>query len=104
MAVLRGCSVMNTFRRSGNHVFIGEEQFALSDVLSVVPDYPFSRYGVHYYNGKKHYVSDGETQLPCETPCLMVENLFERLPELRMCRSQRESDHKYFENIRNGRR
>lgn len=95
---------MKIFRRSGDRVFLGDEQFALVDVVSVCSEYLFQSHPIHYYDGKKHYVSDGVTQVSKELPCPMIDNLFDRLPELRMCRSQRLNDHKYFENLRNARR
>jgi hypothetical protein len=43
-------------------------------------------------------------QLGCEVPYPLAEELAHRLPEIKMCRSQREMDTKYFENLQNGRR
>ena len=93
--------VMN---RVGDRVALNGEAFILSDLLSVVPSYDKKSYEIHYYDGRKHYVSDGTNQIGCEIPYSFADELAARMPELRMCRSQRESDIKYFENLRNARR
>lgn len=91
-------------RRSADVVFIDDEQFALADLLSLFPDYDKSEFKAHYYDGRKHYVSDGSNQYSCSIPYGLALDLSERIPELRMCRSQRIADTKYFENLRNARR
>lgn len=95
---------MNILRRSGDVVFVDGEQFALADLLSLFPDYDKSEFKAHYYDGRKHYVSDGSNQYSCSIPYDLATDLFQRIPELRMCRSQRIADTKYFENLRNARR
>ena len=95
---------MKNFRRSGDILFVNGEQFALSDLLMLYPDYKHLHQQIHYYDGRKHYVSDGVNQKGLAVPYQMAEELFARLPELKMCRSQRLNDHKYFENLRNARR
>jgi hypothetical protein len=90
--------------RVGDRVTLNGEVFSLSDILSVAPSYDKKSYNVHYYDGRKHYVSDGMDQLGCEVPYPLAEELAHRLPEIKMCRSQREMDTKYFENLQNGRR
>jgi len=92
---------MRNFRRSGDVLFVNGEQFALSDLLMLYPDYSHVDKQIHYYDGKKHYVSDGVNQRGCPIPYPLAEELSTRLPELRMCKSQRINDHKYFENLRN---
>ncbi len=93
-----------TMNRVGERVTLNGEAFALSDVLSLISSYDKGSYQIHYYDGRKHYVSDGSTQIGCEIPYSLADELSARMPELRMCRSQRESDTKYFENLRNARR
>ena len=95
---------MKNFRRLDDVLFVNGEEFALSDLLMLYPDYKYSHHHVHYYDGKKHYVSDGSVQKGLSVPYVMAEELFKRMPELKMCRSQRLNDHKYFENLRNARR
>jgi hypothetical protein len=93
--------VMN---RVGEDFMINGEMFKMQDILSLTHKYDKGMHNVHYYDGRKHYVSDGSFQQGCEIPYPFAEEMAARLPELRMCRSQRETDTKYFENLRNGRR
>ena len=72
--------------------------------MMLYPKYSFTGKKSHFYDGKRHYVSDGIDQIPCPVPYPLAEELVNRLPELRMCKSQRMNDYKYFENLRNGRR
>jgi len=95
---------MHRFMKVESSVSIDGEAFHISDILSVCPQYEHKDSLVHFYDGKQHYVSDGKIQTGCPIPCGQVENLWNRLHELRMCRSQRETDHRYFENLRNQRR
>lgn len=91
------------FMRSGDILFVNGEEFALSDLLMLYPDYEYGEHRVHYYDGKCHYISDGVNQRGCPVPYLIGDDLKKRIPELRMCRSQRINDDRYFENLRNGR-
>jgi hypothetical protein len=95
---------MRKFMKVHSDVLIDGEAFHISDILSVCPEYEHTESLIHFYDGKQHYVSDGKTQSGRPLPCHSVEDLGKRLPELRMCRSQREIDDRYFENLRNQRR
>lgn len=90
--------------RSGDRVTINGEVFHISDLINVLPQYDKKEYSVHHYDGKKHYVSDGINQIGCEMPYLLADKIQFHLAELRICRSQREIDDKYFENLRKGTR
>jgi hypothetical protein len=92
------------FYRSGNTVVVKGEVFDVSDLLMVCPTYTQVGELVHLYDETRHYVSDGHTQKGLSVPCPELDGLMDRIPELRMCRSQRETDHRYFENLRNQRR
>jgi hypothetical protein len=94
---------MNVFFRVEKLVKLNDEVFDLSDVISVIP-YDKAEWKVHFCNGRKHYVSDGVNTRSCDIPSLFHEEIFMRLPEIRMCRSQRLNDERYFENLRNARR
>lgn len=93
-----------SFNRVGDRVVLCGEAFDISDILSIHPSYAHRGYPVHFYDGRKHYVSDGSTQTGLPVPYPLAEDLYLRIPELRMCRSQRENDNRYFENLRNGRK
>jgi hypothetical protein len=95
---------VNTFRRCGNVLLVNGEEFILSDLLDLYPKYGMEAWNVHYYDGRKHYVSDGKVQIGMETPYDLGDELFGRIPELRMCREQRVTDTKHLESLRNGRR
>lgn len=89
------------FWRSGDNVFVNGEQFSIDDLMMLYPKYSYTAKKSHFYDGKKHYVSNGRDQMSCPVPYPLAEELSTRLPELRMCKSQRINDHKYFENLRN---
>lgn len=93
----------STFYRVGDVVRIGQEAFSLNDLLSVMPKYDKKNFEVHYYDGKKHYASDGWNQIGFPIPYDLAEEVFNRLPEMRMCRQQREIDDKYFEKLMHSR-
>ena len=95
---------MTTFRRCERVVFVNDEMFDVSDLLSLYPGYDHHTHSAHFYDGEQHYVSDGSNQIGLPVPYGMAEELSLRMPELRMCRSQRENDNRYFENLRNERR
>lgn len=95
---------MNTFFKSTDVVFVNREEFSINDLAMIFPSYEHMKTPVHYYDGSRHYVSDGTNQVGLPVPYLMGEDLFRRIPELRMCKSQRENDNRYFENLRNGRK
>ena len=46
-------------RKINNVVVVDEEIFDISDVVSVVSGYASIKHNIHYYDGRKHYVSDG---------------------------------------------
>jgi hypothetical protein len=91
-------------RRVDDRIWLNNDLFVLSDLLGVFPSYDKTAHKIHYCDGKKHYVSDGMNQVGCEVPYLLHQEVFKRLPELKMCRSQRIIDTQYFENLRNARR
>lgn len=91
-------------RKINNVVVVDEEIFDISDVVSVVSGYASIKHNIHYYDGRKHYVSDGRNQIGLELPYLLGEEIFRRLPELKLCRGQREIDKKHLETLRHGRR
>ena len=95
---------MKIFSRCDNLVKLNDEVFELSDILAVVPAYVDGEWKIHFCNGRKHYVSDGVNQFGRQLPYPFLEMVFNRLPEIRMCRSQRLEDQRYFENLRNVRR
>jgi hypothetical protein len=90
--------------KSGNNVTIGGEQFTMDDVRSVVAEYSGFGSHVHYYDSKKHFVSDGKNQVGRSTPCELCERVVSSLTEIRLCKKQRETDQKHFESLRNVRR
>lgn len=90
--------------RSGDTLNINGEVFHLSDLLNVLPQYDKRAYLVHHYDGKKHYVSNGVNQIGCEMPYHFAETIEKHLADLRICRSQRGIDDKYFQNLRKGTR
>lgn len=91
------------FRRLDDVVFINNEKFLLSDVTSVLSSYDKASYKVHYYDGERHYCSDGRNQVGFEIPYDYAERLLSHLPEIRLCRTQRENDEKYFQSLRDSR-
>lgn len=95
---------MAILRRIDDVVMVNNECFMIGDVISIMPNYDKKKYKIHYYDGKKHYVSDGMNQFGCELPYPIGEEIIHRLVELKMCRSQREIDHRHIENLRNGRK
>lgn len=90
--------------KNGNNVAIGGEQFTVDDVRSVVREYTGFGSHVHYYDGKKHYVSDGKDQVGRPIPCKLCEQVLSSVTEIRLCKKQRETDQKHFESLRNVRR
>lgn len=90
--------------RIGEILTINGERFNLSDLVNVLPQYDKGSHIVHYYDGKKHYVSDGRKQVGCGLPYPLAEKISFHINEMRMCRNQRQMDDKYFENLRKGTR
>jgi len=90
--------------RSGDYLNINGEAFHISDLMNVLPQYDKRMHSIHHYDEKKHYVSDGLNQVGCEMPYHFAETIEKHLAELRICRSQRETDDKYFKNLQKGTR
>lgn len=90
--------------RCDERLTINGEIFHLSDLLNVLPQYDKVKFKVHHYDGRRHYVSDGLKQVGCEMPYHLAELIEMHLAELRICRSQREIDDKYFQNFQKGTR
>jgi hypothetical protein len=95
---------VNSFRRCGDLIVLNGEEFNLSDLIDLYPKYGMEAWKIHYYDGRKHYVSDGRIQSGMEVPYDIGDGLFNRIPELRMCREQRLIDTQHLEHLRNGRR
>lgn len=93
----------NILRRCEQIVLINGEEFSAEDVQSVVPEYVVDSQN-HYYDGRKHYKSDGYTQKSQSCPDMTLERIFENIPGIRMVKAQREIDRKHFENLKNVRR
>ncbi len=93
----------NTFRRCEQLVLINGEEFYIDDVRSVVSDYNQDCQN-HYYDGRKHYKSDGLIQVSCKCPDQVIESVFQNIVGLRMAKKQREIDEKHIEHLRNARR
>jgi hypothetical protein len=93
----------NTFRRCEQIVLINGEEFCLNDVQSVVSDYKQDCQN-HYYDGRKHYKSDGLVQVSCKCPDQVIENVFQNIVGIRLVKKQREIDEKHIEHLRNKRR
>jgi hypothetical protein len=91
------------FMRCGSVVTINGEVFSLQDITSVVSDY-VSDSSIHYYDGKKHYKSDGRNQVGLPTPYGVGDRILENILQIRMCKQQREIDEKHIEHLRNKRR
>ena len=92
---------MRRFHRSGTIVNIDGEIFDLQDLLSVFPRYlGMDGHGCHYYDGKKHYVSDGMNQRGMEVPYLLGEEIFKNVRQIRLCKKQREVDEQHMEHLR----
>lgn len=96
-------SMKNILRRCEQIVLINGEEFSVEDVHAVVPEYA-TNFQNHYYDGRKHYKSDGHTQTSQPCPDIAVEKIFENLPGIRMAKAQREIDRKHLENLKNVRR
>jgi hypothetical protein len=92
------------FHKVNNIVYINGEEFLIKDLEDVLGKYDKAGHNVHYYDGRKHYVSDGKTQVACPVPYAYFEQAKARVPEIRMCRQQRLIDEKHLETLRNGRR
>jgi hypothetical protein len=91
------------FIRCDDKVTINGEEFSVEDVCGVFPEYD-SSHKVHYYDGKKHYRSDGRTQIGFSTPYELGERMFESLVRIKACKTQRETDKRHLEYLRNARR
>jgi hypothetical protein len=90
---------MNIMNRMGDKVSLNGEMFDIVDLLSVLPSYDKISAKVHYCDGNKHYVSDGETQIGCELPYEYMREAFNHLPEIRMCKKQRLIDDEHIKNL-----
>ena len=90
--------------KNADNVTINGEQFLMEDVRSVVNEYLGFGYHTHYYDGRKHYTSDGKTQVGRPVPCSLCEKVIASTMEIRLCKKQRETDNKHFESLRNVRR
>jgi len=91
---------MPTFRRCENIVTIDGEIFLLSDVKSVVSEYMNTDL-IHYYDGKKHYNSDGNIQWSSESSVIVMNKIFLNIVGIRLVKAQREIDERHLENLRN---
>lgn len=90
--------------KNENNVTINGEQFLIEDVKAVVSEYSGFGKKIHYYDGKKHYTSDGKNQVGRSVPCNVSERVLDSIVEIRLCKKQRETDQKHFESLRNVRR
>lgn len=87
--------------KMGDNIVIGEEIFDVQDLLSVFPDYEnMIKHRCHYYDGKRHYVSDGRNQVGMEVPYLLGDRIFENVGQIRLCKKQREIDDRHIEHLR----
>lgn len=91
------------FKRIGDIFIIGEEVFSVKDVQSVFSDYVVED-TIHYYDGKKHYKSNGLTQIGLNIPYDLGENILKNKAQIKLCKQQREIDEKHIEHLRNARR
>lgn len=91
------------FIRCDSIVNINGEEFSVEDIRGVFPEYD-SSYKVHYYDGKKHYRSDGRTQVGFSIPYDLGDRIFESLVQIKACKAQREMDKRHLEYLRNVRR
>jgi hypothetical protein len=96
--------VSKYINRLENEFNICGEFFNIVDVLSVVPEYDKSEARNHYYDGKRHYISDGITQIGCELPYAIGDKILNALVEMRMCKTQRQMDEVYLRNLHSIRR
>lgn len=90
----------NILKRCEQIVLINGEEFSAEDVQSVVPEYSVDAQN-HYYDGRKHYKSDGYTQKSQPCPDMILERIFENIPGIRMVKMQREIDKKHIESLKN---
>lgn len=95
--------MINEFKRVGDIFIIDGEVFSVKDVQAVFPEYVVDK-DIHYYDGKKHYKSDGKTQVGLPLPYTLGEKILNSIVQIRMCKQQREIDEKHLEVLRNKRR
>ena len=95
--------MINEFKRVGDIFIIDGEVFSVKDVQAVFSDYVVEDV-IHYYDGKKHYKSDGKTQVGLPLPYTLGEKILNSIVQIRMCKQQREIDEKHLEVLRNKRR
>lgn len=89
------------FIRSQDKININGEIFEIQDLLSVLPQYEsMNTHACHYYDGSKHYVSDGRNQVGMEVPYLLGDKIFENVGQIRLCKKQREMDDRHIEYLR----
>jgi hypothetical protein len=91
------------FLRCESTVNISGEIFSVKDIQSVFSEYVADS-NVHYYDGKKHYKSDGKTQVGQPIPYETGDAILENIVQIRVCRQQREVDERHLEYLRNKRR
>lgn len=91
---------MITFRRCENTVTIDGELFLIEDVRSVVPEY-VSDSLIHYYDGKRHFKSDGRTQWAVESMNSTMAKITSNIVGIRLAKAQREIDERHLEHLRN---
>jgi hypothetical protein len=91
------------FRRVNDIFIIDNETFSVNDILSVFPEYIVDSC-IHYYDRKKHYKSDGKTQIGLATPYELGDRILQNIVHIRMCKNQREIDERYLEHVRTKRK
>jgi len=91
---------MTTFRRCENTATIDGEVFLIQDIRSVVPEYvPDSL--IHYYDGRRHFKSDGRNQWAVESLNSTMQKIMSNIVGIRMAKAQREIDERHLEHLRN---
>jgi hypothetical protein len=91
------------FKRIGDIFIIDGEVFSVKDVQAIFSEYVVEDV-IHYYDGKKHYKSDGLTQVGLSIPYDLGENILKNKAQIKLCKQQREIDEKHIEHLRNARR
>jgi hypothetical protein len=91
-----------SFFRNGEDVSINGEAFKMSDVTSVVSSYKADS-KIHYYDGKKHYKSNGKDQIGLQVPSTEIELIMANIVAMKACRKQREVDESHMEALRKAR-
>lgn len=91
---------MTTFRRCENTVTIDGELFIVQDIKSVVSEYVADSL-IHFYDGRRHFKSDGRNQWAVESLNLTMQKIMSNIVGIRMAKAQREIDERHLEHLRN---